>query len=114
MVADHSFPTGSLSGFVLPAVLCSLSGYLLYLIYLRYFSPLSAIPGPFLASVSQVYSFKQWSSPLIHRENIKLHERYGKIVRVGPKEVSLADRDALTAIYGIVLSIHFTGPVCRH
>lgn len=37
----------------------------------------------------------------------KLHEKYGDIVRIGPRELSVNDPEALSAIYGA------TGPSSR-
>ena len=37
----------------------------------------------------------------MHRLYPRLHEKYGKLVRVGPSEVSVADLDAIQTIYGM-------------
>lgn len=37
----------------------------------------------------------------MHLENIKVHEEYGPIVRIGPNHVSLSDPQSMRTIYGI-------------
>ena len=36
----------------------------------------------------------------MHRTMINLHEKYGKLVRTGPNEVSVSDLSAIKLIYG--------------
>ncbi|KAK3385172.1 cytochrome P450 [Podospora didyma] len=59
----------------------------------RYFSPLSHIPGPFLASVTRLWQV----ATLIQGDSIgvfhKLHQKHGPFVRVAPNEVSVCHRD---------------------
>lgn len=70
-----------------------------WLVYTRFFHPLSKIPGPFLASVSRFWLVYQ-----VHRGNIEhvqrsLHKRHGSLVRIAPDEVICADPEALRTIY---------------
>jgi len=37
----------------------------------------------------------------MHRENVRVHEDYGPIVRIGPNHVSVADPQSMRAIYGV-------------
>jgi hypothetical protein len=37
----------------------------------------------------------------MHRENVRVHEDYGPIVRIGPNHVSLADPRSMRTIYGV-------------
>ncbi|KAL3442486.1 cytochrome P450 [Aspergillus insuetus] len=62
---------------------------------------LRSIPGPAVARFSSLY--RPWKlaggdAPGLYRA---LHERYGKIVRTGPKTVDISDPDAVSVIYGI-------------
>ncbi|KAJ5776871.1 Cytochrome p450 family protein [Penicillium odoratum] len=68
-----------------------LGGFIICIFKRRYLSPLSGIPGPLLASVSQLWMAKESYGDSFHRTNIALHEKYGKLVRIGPNEVSVAD-----------------------
>lgn len=70
-----------------------------YAIYQRYFHPLSKYPGPFLATVTdlwQVYQFLTLRQPYTLTE---LHERYGPFVRYGPDKLSTTCESAVTLIY---------------
>jgi hypothetical protein len=71
-----------------------------YVIYLRFFSPLSAIPGPFSASVSRLWLLKHSWDGDMHRTMIRLHAKHGKLVRTAPDEVSVSDLSAIKKIYG--------------
>jgi hypothetical protein len=58
------------------------------------------IPGPFLASVTDL-----WRNWIMQRCSFpddlnRLHGKYGKLVRLGPSYVSVADAAALPIIYG--------------
>ncbi|KAF2971588.1 hypothetical protein GQX73_g1920 [Xylaria multiplex] len=61
---------------------------------------ISAIPGPLLASFSNL-----WKIAAIYCEdmpgwNLQAHEKYGPVVRIGPSHVSFASPQAFDVIYG--------------
>ncbi|OQV01806.1 hypothetical protein CLAIMM_07097 [Cladophialophora immunda] len=62
---------------------------------------LRSIPGPFLASVSNLYRLVMVLRGQSHWETIKLHQKHGNYVRLGPNFVSVSDPDALPIVYGI-------------
>ncbi|KAI1196387.1 cytochrome P450 [Nemania serpens] len=67
----------------------------------RYYNGLNKYPGPFLASLTDLWRlWDVWGrqSEVTHR---KLHARYGDVVRLGPKTLSFADPKALKTIYGL-------------
>ncbi|KAF1812842.1 cytochrome P450 [Eremomyces bilateralis CBS 781.70] len=64
----------------------------------RYFSSVSDIPGPFLASFSKLWQlYHVWDG---HTEaaTLKAHEKYGKFVRISHREVSVSDPEAIKAL----------------
>jgi len=69
------------------------------IVYNLFFHPLRRYPGPFLASISRLWSrignFHGCKSERIHAA----HEKYGPIVRVGPNELSFANPAAVRDIY---------------
>uniref|UniRef100_A0A0W0G312 Benzoate 4-monooxygenase cytochrome p450 n=1 Tax=Moniliophthora roreri TaxID=221103 RepID=A0A0W0G312_MONRR len=86
-----------------PTVLYILAVIAISLIWRNIFlaSPLSHFPGPLLAKWTRFYRFYYdvvvgggWLSQLEH-----LHEVYGPVVRVGPKELHFADPAAYADIY---------------
>ncbi|KAI4756590.1 cytochrome P450 [Aureobasidium sp. EXF-3400] len=71
-----------------------------YIVYQRFFHPLASVPGPFWASLTQLWITKHSWDGDMHRTMIALHEKHGPIVRNGPNEVSIADLSAIKTIYG--------------
>lgn len=63
-------------------------------LYRRYFSPLRRYPGPFLASGSRLYALYTTWKGQTHDEQIKLHQRYGPIVRIKPNQLSFSSPEA--------------------
>ena len=62
---------------------------------------LRTLPGPLLARFSGLYRLSitmNGDSPQNYR---KLHDKYGKIVRVGPNHVSVSDSAEIPKIYGV-------------
>jgi hypothetical protein len=81
---------------------CSLIIILLgSLIQTRYRHDLRKIPGPFLASFSNIDRI--WS--VVGKEQMKyhisLHRKYGRLVRVGPNHVSISDSNTIQQLYSI-------------
>ncbi|KAI0876746.1 cytochrome P450 [Hypoxylon argillaceum] len=72
-----------------------------WLIKNRYCNGLNEYPGPFLASLTDLWRlWVVWGrqAEVTHR---KLHAQYGDVVRLGPKTLSFADPKALKTIYGL-------------
>jgi cytochrome P450 len=71
------------------------------IILTRHWPGLRSIPGPFLASISDLDRI--WSCLAGQQMNyhLKLHEKYGPLVRVGPKHVSFSDGSLIPTVYGI-------------
>ncbi|OHF03422.1 hypothetical protein CORC01_01141 [Colletotrichum orchidophilum] len=97
-----------LSGLTLgPAQLAALlsSLWLLYAVQLGvrrlYFSPISHVPGPRLAALTQLYEFYydivlggQYTFKII-----ELHRQYGPVVRISPWEVHVGDPEFFSELY---------------
>ncbi|KAL8774730.1 MAG: hypothetical protein Q9209_000669 [Squamulea sp. 1 TL-2023] len=72
-----------------------------YIIQQTVFSPLKSIPGPFLAKFSglwQLYIYYQGKQAHVLR---RLHNRYGPVVRIGPKHVSLNQPSLIKTLYSL-------------
>ncbi|CAG1974456.1 unnamed protein product [Fusarium graminearum] len=71
------------------------------LIYRAFFHRLRSFRGPFMAKLSRFYLL--WTVAKTNRgcEDIqRLHEKYGTIVRIGPRELSINLPPAIPLIYG--------------
>lgn len=71
----------------------------IYIVYYRYLHPLAKYPGPFLASLTdlwQTYQFMTLQQPYYLT---KLHEKHGPIVRYGPDKLSVTHESAIKLIY---------------
>ena len=62
---------------------------------------LRKVPGPWTASLSRLYLAFHGAQADGHTLYRDLHRKYGKIVRVGPNKVSVADPAMIPTIYGI-------------
>ena len=86
----------------------------LYLvIHRRYFHPLAAVPGPFLASVT--HGYKWWFNAVrpgqLYREIERLHRLHGSpIIRISPVEVHLSDPADYDRVYGGAAAASSGGP----
>ncbi|KAL2816661.1 cytochrome P450 [Aspergillus granulosus] len=76
-----------------------LAGTLSYVTYQRCLHPLAKHPGPFLASLTDLWQVHQFLSLKQPYNLTKLHERYGPIVRYGPDKLSITQESAIPIIY---------------
>jgi len=71
-----------------------------YVLYPFYLSPFAKVPGPRLAAMTSAWitavDFGGKRSVTIDA----LHRKYGKVVRLGPNELSFTGVDAMQKIYG--------------
>ncbi|KAK0727800.1 cytochrome P450, partial [Lasiosphaeria miniovina] len=58
------------------------------------------VPGPFLASITNLPRLGWAWSGKAHETYISLHDKYGKLVRIGPNCVSVGDPHEIQKIYG--------------
>ena len=75
-------------------------GFISIVLFNYFRNPLIAVPGPFWAKWSNLWLVYHIRQGHIHRKLIEVHEKYGPLVRLGPKEISTADIDSLRVIYG--------------
>lgn len=70
-----------------------------YIIYNRFFHPLSSIPGPFTASFTRLWLARHAWNGDMNTTMILLHAQHGPLIRTGPNEVSVSDLTAVKTIY---------------
>ncbi|KAH8202691.1 hypothetical protein TruAng_003177 [Truncatella angustata] len=75
-------------------------GAFLYGFYLYFAHPLSRYPGPLLAKFTDYWRFQDVRGRQSHLTMIRLHEKYGPLVRTGPNTLSIADPAYIPKIYG--------------
>ncbi|KAL3425116.1 cytochrome P450 ClCP1 [Phlyctema vagabunda] len=69
-------------------------------IYNLYFHPLAGVPGPLLARASRLWYVHKLLRGSMAKEIHKVHEKYGKMVRIAPDELVFTEPDAWKDIYG--------------
>ncbi|GIZ38882.1 hypothetical protein CKM354_000228100 [Cercospora kikuchii] len=87
---------------VLPAML------LLRFFYYKYASPLREYPGPFLASGSRAWKVLSTYSGHTETDHIRLHEKYGSVVRIAPNELSFSSPKAARSVLAAGSGFHKT------
>ncbi|EEQ85215.2 cytochrome P450 oxidoreductase [Blastomyces dermatitidis ER-3] len=68
-------------------------------IWTRYSPGIRNVPGPFVASFSNLWKIYRVLQKDMAWRNIEVHEKYGPLVRIGPNHVSASDPEALKTIY---------------
>ncbi|KAI8650969.1 hypothetical protein NCS57_01432500 [Fusarium keratoplasticum] len=67
----------------------------LFTIYLR----LSSIPGPFAAKFTDFWRYRSQNAKGHTQRLLALHQKHGKLVRIGPNHVSISDPAAVPIVY---------------
>ncbi|KAG9529486.1 benzoate 4-monooxygenase cytochrome P450, partial [Aureobasidium melanogenum] len=70
------------------------------MVYNVYFHPLSKYPGPKMASATILWYMYSLGSGKHHEHCDALHQKYGKVVRIGPDQLSFISAQAYKEIYG--------------
>ncbi|KIX92184.1 uncharacterized protein Z520_12065 [Fonsecaea multimorphosa CBS 102226] len=70
-----------------------------YVVYQRFLHPLAKYPGPFLASLTDVWQAHQFMTLQQPYNLTRLHEKHGPIVRYGPDKLSVTDEACIPIIF---------------
>jgi hypothetical protein len=68
--------------------------------YLTSNTSLKSIPGPFLAKFTNQWLLAQARQGKRYQTVDDAHKKYGKLVRIQPDHVSIADENAIPIVYG--------------
>lgn len=98
VVSGLLLPLGRIELSAYNVAVASLLSVLTVAIWRRYFSSLSDIPGPFLASITRLWHIKVIIAGNQNIVSSKLHERYGHFFRMAPNEVSIMHPEAVKKI----------------
>ncbi|TFK20097.1 cytochrome P450 [Coprinopsis marcescibilis] len=102
---DSRLPVGDAAGQlagILPLLPVLFLSYILLLIpYRLWLHPLAHFPGPPAAAISNLYLgyYDFWKSGGLNDHLVTLHEKYGKVVRIGPNRIHFSTVRAYDAIY---------------
>ncbi|KAJ0418634.1 cytochrome P450 [Aspergillus carlsbadensis] len=75
--------------------------WILWIIYARWFHPLAKFPGPFWASVTRIWTVLHVLPGDTEKTQMKLHAKYGPVVRIAPNELITSDPEAIKTLYGV-------------
>src|SRR6266536_5307984 len=93
-------------------------GFVVRIWHNKYSHGLSQIRGPTIAAYTDLWRFWIVWGRRPELTHIELHEKYGSIVRLGPKTVSISDVEAVKSIYALhagyvkVFFIAFSRSLC--
>ncbi|KAL4793892.1 pisatin demethylase [Aspergillus venezuelensis] len=73
---------------------------LLYGVYQLFLHPLARVPGPWLARWTRFWEWSHLRNGKLEYDTIRLHQRYGSVVRIAPNRYSISSPDAVQHIYG--------------
>jgi len=71
----------------------------LSVVFYRFLHPLAKYPGPFLASITDLWQVRQFLTLKQPYHLTELHEIYGPVVRYGPDKISITDENAIPILY---------------
>ncbi|KAI0602099.1 cytochrome P450 [Biscogniauxia sp. FL1348] len=97
-ITGNSVVIGFLAQYWLPITLVAVVARL---VRNRYHNGLNKYPGPFLASLTDLWRLWDVYCQRPELTHQRLHAKYGDVVRLGPNTLSFADPKALKAIYGL-------------
>lgn len=86
LISRYSLPTITVLIFLVP--------------YLAFNSSIRNIPGPFAAKFTNLWLLLQARRGKRYQSVDDAHKKYGKLVRIQPNHVSIADASAIPIIYG--------------
>lgn len=70
-----------------------------WIVYARFFHPLSKFPGPFFASISRAWIVKKTLDGDMEYTQRSLHKKHGSLIRIAPDELACSDVEAIKLIY---------------
>jgi hypothetical protein len=69
---------------------------------LNYHTPgMRVFPGPAVAKFTNIWRLSSTFFGHHERRLQRLHDKYGSVVRIGPKAISISDPNAIKGIYGL-------------
>ncbi|KAK1547879.1 hypothetical protein CPAR01_01846 [Colletotrichum paranaense] len=89
---------------VMPTILSCISARAMAIIatlfYRLILHPLSHLPGPLPARLTGLWRTTKYIQGDWHDDILSIHDKYGRVVRIAPNEVSVVDEYAMKNLYG--------------
>ncbi|OOO13631.1 cytochrome P450 [Aspergillus oryzae] len=82
------------------ALVAFVTYWAVWIIYTRWFHPLAKFPGPFWASVTRAWTLLHVLHGDAEKRQMKLHAKYGSVVRIAPNELVTSEPEAIQTLYG--------------
>ena len=70
-----------------------------YILYYKFLHRLARFPGPLICSLTNLWKLRAVVTDRMPNEILKLHEKYGPVVRIGPNDLSFNAPEAIADIY---------------
>ncbi|RMZ37642.1 cytochrome P450 [Aspergillus flavus] len=83
------------------ALVAFVTYWAVWIIYTRWFHPLAKFPGPFWASVTRAWTLLHVLHGDTEKRQMKLHAKYGSVVRIAPNELVTSEPEAIQTLYGV-------------
>jgi benzoate 4-monooxygenase len=91
----------SISDYILSPYIIPFTIFIIWIVpYYTSNTALRGIPGPFFAKFSALWLMLQARRGRRYKAVDEQHKKYGKVVRIQPNHVSIADETAINAVYG--------------
>ena len=91
---ESLYLSSSIFGYFLAGLYASLITYRLF------FNPLNKLPGPYFARLSKWDLVFRLSKFDANKHFFRLHQKYGKFVRIGPNDMSITEPEGMQVING--------------
>ncbi|KAK3356708.1 cytochrome P450 [Lasiosphaeria hispida] len=100
MNSDMTIPRPIASG-LSPYLVGALLALFIYLVGYYLNSPLRQYPGPILAKFTNLWRLYHITRGNFHQDVIRLHKKYGPVVRIGPNVLDVDDPALLKTVFNI-------------
>ena len=100
LVAPSTDPAAFAAALPLPCCCCGAPLFLSYLksLYRSKSSALNEIPGPWYASFTAIHLRYLFARGTVWKYAARQHRRYGSVIRLGPRQIWVSDKEALKDI----------------
>ncbi|KAL6705122.1 hypothetical protein ACN47E_007227 [Coniothyrium glycines] len=99
LLTQHLLDSDNMTWICKTIFVAILTYWITWVFYARTIHPLAKIPGPFLATISGVWTMYHAYAGDLEIQHRALHQRYGLLIRVAPDEIVCSDPKEIPRIY---------------